>query len=299
MSAHDYEDYEKACKNYDEFRLAAGGETELNALRRLGKPLRDLHIADVGCGTGNYTKYFLDNGVGKVSMFDASEGMLRYARTKVADYVAAGRVPHCEQLELPCPIPGGEQRYDAICINFVLHHLGSPDDDLATETFPKAMAAIRNVYDALRKGGLFILLSSLRPQLPHIMWHTSFITDLDDLFNQPIIKFVCGDYNIIERALTKIGFSNMQATVPLHEILLKPHHYYNIDNASDPRFIQSVSTFALIKNRDKNKGTNHMETYFQRLRDSKERNELAAVIEEKETLRKIYGCITAISAEKP
>ncbi|XP_014681536.1 PREDICTED: uncharacterized protein LOC106821296 [Priapulus caudatus] len=232
-------------------------------------------------------------------MFDASEGMLSYARTKVADYVVAGRVPHCEQLVLPCPIPGGEQHYDAICVNFVLHHLGSPDDNIDTLTFPKATGALRNIYDALRKGGLFLMITCLRQQLTHCLWHFGLIEKVDDLFKEPILQLMCGDYNSIEKILMEVGFPAMQATVPLHEIIMKPQHYYNVDTASDPKFILAVSAFALLKKRDKEMGTNYMETYFQRLHDLKESNKLEALIDEKEGMRKTYGCLTVIAVQKP
>ncbi|XP_014674192.1 PREDICTED: uncharacterized protein LOC106814392 [Priapulus caudatus] len=297
MSA--YEDYETVSRCYDKFRHPIGAETELSALCALGKPLQELHIADIGCGTGNYTKYFLDNGVGKVSIFDASEGMLNCARVKVADYIAGGRVPHCQLLQLPNSIPGSAQ-YDAIFMNYVLHHFGCPEDNTATETFPKATAALRNVYEALRKGGYFIMSTSLRPQRDHCVWYHALIDDLDDLFKDPIMDLAFGgEYNTVERALTAIGFSSMKAIVPLHEIVMKPEHYYNMDAAFDPEFLLSDSTFTLVRQRDKETGDNGIKTFHQRVRALKERNEADAFMEKREVLRKTYGCATVIIAQKP
>ncbi|XP_014671774.1 PREDICTED: uncharacterized protein LOC106812413 [Priapulus caudatus] len=296
MSA--FEDYQKVCKYYDEFRYPIGAETELRELCRLGKPLKDVHIADIGCGTGNYSKYFLDNGVGKVSMFDGSEGMLSYAKTKVADYVAEGRVSHCETLQLPNPLPDGQQ-YDVICMNFVLHHLGSPDDDASTRTFPKATAALRNIYASLKSGGHFILLTCLKPQLKTSMWYHGLIDDLDSIFEAPIMDLAYGDYSTLEKTLKGIGFDKMEATVPLHETLMKPVHYYNIDAVFDPKFLQADSTFTLLRNRSKNSGSNETDALHQRLRKLKESNKAEAFMERQEELRRTYGCATVITARKP
>ena len=59
----DYEDYTVTSQDYDKYRTAVGPEVVLGALTySTGKPAKELHVLDAGCGTGNYTvalsKYF-------------------------------------------------------------------------------------------------------------------------------------------------------------------------------------------------------------------------------------------------
>ena len=80
--------------------------------------LQDVHILDAGCGTGNYSKALLQLGVGKISMFDASMGMLKQAENKLRLFIDEGRVGELSQGILP-KIPFESNQFDAIMFNCV------------------------------------------------------------------------------------------------------------------------------------------------------------------------------------
>ena len=84
--------------------------------------LQELHILDAGCGTGNYTKALLDAGLGHVTMFDASSGMLQKARDKVSAELSAGRVVDINEGRLPT-LPYPDSKFDAVIFSLVNHIL--------------------------------------------------------------------------------------------------------------------------------------------------------------------------------
>ena len=80
--------------------------------------LQDIHILDAGCGTGNYTKALIKNGVGKVTLMDASSGMLQQAKIKLADAIAEKTVAGFVQNKLPT-IPFEDESFDAVLFSLV------------------------------------------------------------------------------------------------------------------------------------------------------------------------------------
>ena len=68
---------------------------------------------DAGCGTGNYSKVMLDAGVGKINMFDGSEGMLKQARAKIQEYLETPRVVGIQQNFLPS-LPFDDEHFNAV-----------------------------------------------------------------------------------------------------------------------------------------------------------------------------------------
>ena len=77
-------------------------------------------MLEAGCGTGNYSLGFLQSGIGKLTMMDASEGMLQRAREKVGNYGNAVREVICHQLPT---IPYPDESFDVVALIQVLHHL--------------------------------------------------------------------------------------------------------------------------------------------------------------------------------
>ena len=74
-----------------------------------------MSVLDAGCGTGNYALGFLDAGVGRITMFDGSDGMLQTARTKTANYhgiveYRLGRLPQ---------LPFADESFDVVMFNQV------------------------------------------------------------------------------------------------------------------------------------------------------------------------------------
>jgi ubiquinone/menaquinone biosynthesis C-methylase UbiE len=60
----EYENYDKTSEVYDNMRRCVGLESLESAMQmasdRLKKPVSELVVLDVGCGTGNYLKWISD-----------------------------------------------------------------------------------------------------------------------------------------------------------------------------------------------------------------------------------------------
>ena len=72
-------------------------------------------MLDAGCGTGNYSKDLLKMGVGHVTMFDASEGMLNKAREKIEPYKDKVTIQQGVLPDLPFP----DGTFDVVMFNLV------------------------------------------------------------------------------------------------------------------------------------------------------------------------------------
>lgn len=105
--------YNEISKTYDEVR-----EGDLALIQRLMQalpPRPNLHILDIGCGTGNYTDLFQRLTGAQIFGVDPSEGMLEKARQKNA-YVTlkTGQADN---------IPFDSDFFDFIYMTDVIHHV--------------------------------------------------------------------------------------------------------------------------------------------------------------------------------
>lgn len=77
---------------------------------------------DAGCGTGNYAKYFLEYGIGVVSLLDASVAMMDKAKAKLEIEIKAGKIGSIVQATLP-EIPFEDGTFDVVVFNTVSCHI--------------------------------------------------------------------------------------------------------------------------------------------------------------------------------
>ena len=81
---------------------------------------------EAGWGTGNYSVGFLKEGIGKLTIVDASEDMLCKAREKVSGY---NNVVEIKKVVLP-KLSYEDNSFDAVALTQVLHHLDQLEDTL-------------------------------------------------------------------------------------------------------------------------------------------------------------------------
>ena len=84
-----------------------------------------MHFLDAECGTGNYSKAFLDYGIRKISAIDGSERMLAGAKNKLAPYSASNRIGEVKQ-HLPPSLHFDDNNFDTVSFIQVVHHLDKP-----------------------------------------------------------------------------------------------------------------------------------------------------------------------------
>ena len=76
-----------------------------------------MDLIDIGCGTGNYAKYFLDFNPRSLALMDASEGMLSKAKAKLEVGDTKTRLSY-KQVCLP-HMPYDDNSFDSAMINLV------------------------------------------------------------------------------------------------------------------------------------------------------------------------------------
>jgi len=131
-----YTNYEQVSQTYDNIRHASGVEIMTKVLSgMLKKSPEEINLLDAGCGTGNYSAGFLQNGIGKLTMFDGSEGMLECAKKKVKGH--EDKINEIKQHILPS-LPYPDESFDAIAFMQVIHHLDTYhlEDDNTNEQVP-------------------------------------------------------------------------------------------------------------------------------------------------------------------
>ncbi|XP_045194240.2 ubiquinone/menaquinone biosynthesis C-methyltransferase UbiE-like isoform X2 [Mercenaria mercenaria] len=170
-----YEDYNSASRNYDNQRFAMGSDVMAAMIQfHCGKPLKDLHVLDAGCGTGNYAKALIDYGVGQVTLLDASPGMLEKAKVKLADAIESGKIKEVVEATMP-PIPFPDASFDAVMFNLVLHHLEENPDG---ENFPTIEKALTEARRVLKPKGVLEITSGAPPRVYDRLWFVHLNQDI-------------------------------------------------------------------------------------------------------------------------
>ena len=106
----------------------------------LGKPVKELKLLDVGCGTGNYLD-LLKQKVGECHGLEFNEGMLSQSMAK-HDGDSRVTLREGSVLEMGC---FADQEFDFVIMTQVLHHL-TPDTH---------MQALNEISRVLRTKGAF------------------------------------------------------------------------------------------------------------------------------------------------
>ncbi|XP_052780698.1 demethylmenaquinone methyltransferase-like isoform X2 [Mya arenaria] len=158
-------DFSKSCHDYDRYRRPVGSDLIAGMSQfYTGKQLKDLHILDVGCGTGLYGKALLDLGLGKMSLIDASKDMLSVASNKLATYIEQGCVLSLDHYQTP-PLPYQNGSFDVVLLNMVIHHL----DSVNGRTFPNAIRLLKEAEMCLKKKGI-VAITTIPPSNAMNYW---------------------------------------------------------------------------------------------------------------------------------
>ncbi|XP_045189764.2 demethylmenaquinone methyltransferase-like isoform X2 [Mercenaria mercenaria] len=166
-------DYERISTVYDNTVSPVGSDVIVAMIQLYtGKQLKDTHVLDAGCGTGNYAKDLIDYGVGHVSLIDASTGMLEKAKDKLKGAEYARKVVDIVDSKIP-PLPFPDETFDA-----VLNHLDDEDDN----EYPTCVEALKEAKRVLRKDGLIISSTVLPSTLKHAVWYTQLNTSLTERY---------------------------------------------------------------------------------------------------------------------
>ena len=227
----DYEDYTVTSQDYDKYRTAVGPEVVLGALTySTGKPAKELHVLDAGCGTGNYTvalsKYF-----GKMTGLDRNEGMLLQLKQKML-------IPR--NVEVKCgnilAMPFPDASFDGVTCNQVIHHL-IPED---ASGFENVGVFVKEAYRVVTSGGALIINTCTPEQVLDGHWSGNLIPEAS--------KKVAKRYPTIammENFLKQAGFTIGPVLSNTRETVLREDAWLDKDGPFKPEWRNADSTWAL------------------------------------------------------
>ncbi len=201
-----YEAYDTTSRNYDRTRVPIGSEIILGCLARQSRSLGELTVLDAGCGTGAYSQAIVER-VGRVEALDMSRGMLDEAGAKLADAAARERIGFHQGAITDLPF--GDESFDAVMINQVLHHL---DDTAGTEYLLH-----RRVFDefarVLRPGGALVVNCCGQEQLAGAYWYYHLVPEVGEAMRRRFAPL-----DALRRILADAGFDYVGGFVPADQV---------------------------------------------------------------------------------
>jgi len=278
-----YENYNATSQFYDVGRIPSGSDIYCSLFQGyLKRPLAEVHLLDVGCGTGNYSKAFLDAGIGKVTAIDGSTGMLAKAEEKLKPYIMEKKVTELKICRLP-DIPFPDSSFDVVSIIQVLHHLDKPYDG-----FPNAKKVITEAFRVLKPGGVFLIDHCSHEQLRYGAWYANLLPRAVEK-NCDLLMPIGEMLSFAEEK----GFLNASRVVSPWETILVPEVYLNKDGPfkEEWRSMDSLWKLADIEG--------EVDAALKSLTEKKEFGMLDEWFEQVEKKRKEVGAKTGILLQKP
>ena len=150
--ATEKKDFEAAAAGWDENpgRVRLAGEVA-EAIIRMVRPQREMHVADFGCGTG-LLSLKLQPLVASVTGIDSSPGMLDIFKAKIAEGRFTNVQTRLLDVEKAEDLSG---RYDLIISSMTLHHILQPAQLLGQLHGALNPGGVLAVADLDPDGGLF------------------------------------------------------------------------------------------------------------------------------------------------
>lgn len=285
-----YTDYDKISKTYDNGRKADGVEMMVMVLSGiLKKKPSEIKLLEAGCGTGNYSLGFLEENIGKLTMNDASEGMLNKAKEKTEKYQT--QVEEIKQVFLPC-LPYPDATFDGVTFIQVLHHLDThfKDDENHTngkddgnQTFPNLTKALEETYRVLKPGGVILIDTCFRENL-HALAYSLLPSALD--FNKSIF---INEEELMNK-MKVLDFENMFYIVRPNSTYLQQNKFENI---LDPEWRKHDSGWYVPESKGE------LAPLLKMLQEKKDNGTLNGFEHEFYRKQRLIGNHTVLFAQKP
>nr|VFK18914.1 MAG: Ubiquinone/menaquinone biosynthesis C-methylase UbiE [Candidatus Kentron sp. LFY] len=277
MKRAEYENYDETFRNYDTTRIPVGLEILLGFFASIPRPLNEQKILDLGCGTGNYIEALKDR-IGHLHGLEITEGMLSKARQKLGNHSNISLT----QGNLLDPLPYGDNRFDGVMCNQVLHHLVT---DSHRQTFSEVRPVIEETHRVLRSPGVLAINTSSHHQLFHGFWWADLIPEAVDRISRrfPPIEF-------IQSILQKTGFRAAGIVVPI-DAVLQAGNYLDPMGPVKKRFRDGDSTWSLATKEE-------LQRACERVRTMNEHHKMEDYMKARERLRANTGQTTFIFAHK-
>ena len=165
-----FENYNKTCRNYDKTRTPIGSEIIRRCLARPERPLSQMRLLDVGCGTGSYSRALIKY-VKQIVAVDMSPGMIEVASHKFKRFRRNGRIGF-NRAKIDS-LPFKDDTFDAVMINQVLHHIEKARNDHN----PKLRLVLKEMSRVLHPKSFLVINTCSQKQLRHSYWYYNLIPE--------------------------------------------------------------------------------------------------------------------------
>lgn len=143
QNIYDNKEFFNSYKEMRDGKINANELIEIPTIKSMLPNLKDKKILDLGCGEGEMSRYFVENGAKMVVGVDVSMNMIKEARKKKADNLQFKRLAMEELSTL-------KGKFDIVFSSLAFHYV---------ENFDKLM---RDISDKLKKNG-YLLFSQEHP----------------------------------------------------------------------------------------------------------------------------------------
>jgi len=264
-----YENYDAISENYDKTRTAVGIEIVLGYIAALNKDRESLQILDAGCGTGNYALE-LSRHYPHIWCADFSMGMLNKCQQKFAQHDRPARLLRCDITRLPFR----DNALDVIICNQSLHHLDEPGNQ-----FRNLAEFLRQAERSLKPDGLLLINTITHQQLHDGVWWGDLIKAAVEKMKP---RFTTDEQ--LAALLDRAGLAITNRVVAL-DTLIQQEGYFDQNALLDKSFRDGDSHFSLLTPAE-------LDEVLNKVRQMRDRGELAAYISERDRLRKEIGQFT-------
>jgi SAM-dependent methyltransferase len=117
-------------------RAAIEVKTPIEQLEKMGKPRKDIRVADIGCGTGVHVEFFANEGIHSVVGYDKSPAMIAECKRRFERDFKVGDVTDSNM--------AAADQFDLITMYYFTLYL-----------IEERNKALRNIYLWLAPGGVF------------------------------------------------------------------------------------------------------------------------------------------------
>ncbi len=232
----EYEDYQKASKEYDSTRVPVGVEITLKVFAKGMTPVSEQTVLDAGCGTGSYL-HAVAGKIGKLHGLDLNAGMLEQAANKTKSH------PNVSLKEGSITdLPYKANFFDGILCNQAIHHVS--DQHMERDNFSAVRQMVESAHRTLKPGGALIFNISSHNQYRNGFWWASLIPEA--------IEKIIGrspSLNMLTQIMEESGFERIDMIVPT-DAVLQGEDYFDAAGPLKPSWRDGDSTWHLASNEE-------------------------------------------------